>query len=327
VQFRDEVLGGKILALDQARKLLGSYAARFFALEWFSSWTIPVVGHSSEIVGEYDWGSPSEEVDHRVTLRVDPPGITERVRYAHPDTPILDEDADQISTRCVLKRERGAVIAPYNVELPEDPEEMRSSSLPPVLLSNYQTPRRPMSIWPGSVVDDLYVLAEELADTFLWPGMEARSKAFRWWSKDAAAEFVLTGVAPLMHPVDARLKVKENRYLGTLWRIELDILPWVSADEVKQAYRRMQKQVLEGRNSLPDAKTFEVARFVWEQERQHEYNRPSWPLLCERWNQEHPEDQFKDYRHLRTYFKRAEEAVTEHSFDKFRLGVEGSQKE
>ena len=45
---------------------------------------------------------------------------------------------------------------------------------------------------------------------------------------------------------------------------------WVSADEVKQAYRRMQKQVLEGRNSLPDAKTFEVARFVWEQERQHQ---------------------------------------------------------
>jgi hypothetical protein len=56
----------------------------------------------------------------------------------------------------------------------------------------------------------------------------------------------------------------------------------------------MQERVLEGRNRLPGAQTLSVARFVW--------------------NQERPEEQFEDYRHLRTYFKRAEEAVRECNF-------------
>jgi hypothetical protein len=223
LQFRDEVLGGKTLSLEQAHKLLGSYAARFFPLEWFSDWRIPFVGHTSEIVGEYDWGSHEQEVDHRVTLRVDPPGITKRVRYAHPDTPILDEDAEQISSRCVLMKKRGSVAPPYNMGLPEDPD--------------YETPNRPMAVWPGSVVDNLYVLAVELAYAFRWPGKDAREKAFHPWNEDAAAEFVLTGVAPLARPVDARLKLEGNKYLGSQWQIELNISPWVPAEEVTRAYK------------------------------------------------------------------------------------------
>ena len=321
VRFRDEVLGGKTLSLEQAHKLLGSYAARFFPLEWFSDWRIPVVGHTSEIIVGYDWGSHEQEVDHRVTLRVHPPGVTKRVRYAHPDTPILDEDADQISSRCLLMKKRGSVTPPYNVELPEDLEDMKPTSPPPILLSNYETPNRPMSVWPGSVVDKLYVLVEELADVFRWPSHIGHTKATRLWSKDAAAKFVLTGVAPLAtlvplvplvplaRPIDARLKLEENKYLGSQRRIELNISPWVSAKEVTRAYKRMQKQVLEGRNRQPEPKTLEVACFVWEEERRHEYNRPSWRVLCDRWNKEHPKDRFEDYRHFRTYFTRGAEAV------------------
>src|SRR5215211_3800479 len=290
LQFRDEVLGGKTLSLEQAHKLFGSYAARFFPLEWFSDWRIPVVGHTSEIVGEYDWGSHEQEVDHRVTLRVDPPGVTKRVRYAHPDTPILDEDAEQISSRCVLMKKRGSVAPPYNMGLPEDPD--------------YETPNRPMAVWPGSVVDNLYVLATKLAYAFRWPGKDARRKDFHPWNEDAAAEFVLTGVAPLARSVNARLKLEGNKYLGSQWQIELNISPWVPAEEVTRAYKWMQKQLLEGRNTQPKPKTLEVACFVWEEERRREYNRPSWRVLCERWNKEHPKDRFEDYRHFRTYFTR-----------------------
>jgi hypothetical protein len=319
VRFRDEVLGGKTLALEQAYKLRGSYAARFFPLEWFSDWRIPVVGHTSEIVGGYDWGLREQEVDHRVTLRIDPPGVTKRVRYAHPDTPILDEDAEQISSRCVLMKRRRSVVPPYNMELPEDPEDMKPTSPPRMLSSNYETPNRPMSVWPGSVVDNLYVLAEGLADdAFRWPGHVGHTKAFRSWSKDAAAEFVLTGVAPLAtlfplvplaQPIDARLKLEENRYLGSQRRVELNISPWVPAEDVTRAYKRMQKQALEGRNRQPKPKTLEVACFVWEEERRHEYNKLSWPVLCKRWNKEHPKDQFENYRHFRTTFTRGAEAV------------------
>src|SRR5215211_7562755 len=290
LQFRDEVLGGKTLAREQAHKLLGSYAARFFPLEWFSDWRIPVVGHTSEIVGGYDWGLREQEVDHRETLRVDPPGVTKRVRYAHPDTPILDEDAEQISSRCVLMKKRRSVAPPYNMGLPEDPD--------------YETPNRPMAVWPGSVVDNLYVLATKLAYAFRWPGKDARRKDFHPWNEDAAAEFVLTGVAPLARSVNARLKLEGNKYLGSQWQIELNISPWVPAEEVTRAYKWMQKQLLEGRNTQPKPKTLEVACFVWEEERRREYNRPSWRVLCERWNKEHPKDRFEDYRHFRTYFTR-----------------------
>ena len=318
VRFRDEVLGGKTLSLEQAHKLLGSYAARFFPLEWFSDWRIPVVGHTSEIIVGYDWGLHEQEVDHRVTLWVEPPGITKRVRYAHPDTLILDEDGDKISSRWVLMKKRGSVVPPYNMELPEDPEDTKPTSPPPILLSNYETPNRPMAVWPGSVVDNLYVLAEELADAFRWPSHVGHTKASRGWSKDAAAKFLLTGVAPLAtqvplvplaQPIDAKLKIEENKYLGSQRRIKFNISPWVPAEEVARAYKRMQKQVLEGRNRQPSPKTLEVACFVWEEERRHEYKSPSWPVLCDRWNKEHPKDQFKDYRHFRTYFTRGAEAV------------------
>jgi hypothetical protein len=323
VRFRDEVLGGRILALEQAHKLLGSYAARFFPLEWFSDWRIPVVGHTSEIIGGYDWGLHEQEVDHRVTLWVEPPGITKRVRYAHPDTLILDEGGDKISSRCVLMKKRGSVVPPYNIELLKDPEDTKPTSPPPMLSRNYETPNRPMAVWPGSVVDNLYVLVEELADAFRWPSHVGHTKAFRSWSKDAAAKFVLTGVAPLAtlvplvplaRPIDARLKLEENKYLGSQRRIELNISPWVSAEEVTRAYKRMQKQIVEGRNRQPEPKTLEVACFVWEEERRHEYNRPSWRVLCDRWNKEHPKDPFKDYRHFRTCFTRGAKAVKQALF-------------
>lgn len=107
VRFRSEVLGGRILASHEARKLLGCYAARFFPHDWFLDWEIPVVGHVSEIVGEYDWSSYNDEVDHRVTVWVDPPGVTRSVRYAHPDTPM---NGDPILTSCVLRS--GEILPP-----------------------------------------------------------------------------------------------------------------------------------------------------------------------------------------------------------------------
>jgi hypothetical protein len=316
VQFRDRVLEGRTLAPDKARRLIGSYAARFFPLEFFIDLEIPVVGHTSEIVGEYEERLHDDEIDHRVTVQVDPPGITERVRYAPPDTPMSDED--QIPTWCFLKNS-GEVISPYKVEIPadEDIEPMRPSSsdsnMGPILLGNYETASRPWSVWPGSIVDNLYALADELADALRWPQLDTEAEEVRWWRKDAAAEFVLTGVAPQMRPLDARL-YKEGRYPSPRWQIELDVLPWVSAEEVERAYRRMQAQVFKGRRRLPDSKTLEVARFVWEQDWQHGYNRPTWPALCKRWNEEHPKDQFEDYHHFRTYFKRAEEAVKKLNF-------------
>src|SRR5215212_2772177 len=92
VEFRYMLLRRQRLTPNESWALLESPAAAFFAPNWFERWKVPVVGHTAEFAEPYDQGSAGEEVDHRVTLRVDPPGITRRVRYARPDTPISDED-------------------------------------------------------------------------------------------------------------------------------------------------------------------------------------------------------------------------------------------
>lgn len=313
VRFRGQMLAGRMLTVSDARNFMGSYAARFFPLEWFSHWNVPVVDHASRIVGEYDWGSHRDDLDHRVTVQVDDPGLIERVRYAHPDTPVWDEDKDLVSTLCVLT-EDGAVIPPYSVPLPERverPEDVVEVELvegpkqrpvllaPLVLSNNFQTPSCPSCVWPGSVMDALYACARELADTFPWLSIES------------AAQFILTGSAPRVGSLDARLYSKGGRLSNECWRINLDIFPWTAVEDVALAYKRMQQRVIEGRNRLPGSKTFEVAHFVWKQDRLNGYERLPWPDLCNRWNAGHPRLKFEKWRSFRASAERGESAVRE----------------
>ena len=163
--------------------MVGSYAARFLPLKWFSDRKIPVVGHASEIVGEYDSGPSKGDVDHRVTVRVDPPDIVQRVRYAHPDRPMLEEDQDQIFRLCAMTAS-GSVVPPFNVklpettELPEDTVEVqpapgqgeRPVRLAPLeLAGNFQTHSRPWTVWPGSVIASLYSVTRALHQNYKRP--------------------------------------------------------------------------------------------------------------------------------------------------------------
>jgi hypothetical protein len=73
---------------------------------------------------------------------------------------------------------------------------------------------------------------------------------------------------------------------GTLpqWVYIIAVELWMPAEEVMKNYRQMQRTMM----SQPDpprtqARALNVARFVWEQEL-HYGKRPSWPVLCERWN-------------------------------------------
>jgi hypothetical protein len=125
---------------------------------------------------------------------------------------------------------------------------------------------------------------------------------------------------------------------GTLpqWVIFLGVEAWVPAEEVKEAYRAHQQALLaEQAPPKTQERAFEVARFVWEEERLHG-KRPPWPALWERWNNWRPTKPFKGWREFRTNFLRGEKAtrpryfasneqmteavrsrVFEHSFDRW----------
>ncbi|MGI9048795.1 MAG: hypothetical protein ACR2GU_05405, partial [Rubrobacteraceae bacterium] len=204
---------------------------------------------------------------------------TKTVRYAYPEK-------GEKNTRCMVRR--GAII-PIITGLP---------------IGVYGDHIYPNWLWPGSVVDSLYTIAEELVEAFDWPGT------------DDAAWFVLTGKAPEVRPLDARWETKKGKYFNPQWRIRLVIPPWVPAEEVSRAYRLMRGQIPEGRELPKKTKTLEVARFVWEQERINGYCEPApWSLWCKRWNKENPENPINDRGNFRTLFRRGAAAVTELNFN------------
>jgi hypothetical protein len=59
IEFRRDFLGGKLLTTEQAHKFLESPATRYFGLDYFEAWEIPLIEHQAELV-EYDegWGNP-----------------------------------------------------------------------------------------------------------------------------------------------------------------------------------------------------------------------------------------------------------------------------
>lgn len=290
-EFRENVLGGRLLTADEAHALIASDAARTLDRRLFEEWGIPFVGHHAKIVGTGPRGEHYNPVDDWMTIRVDPPGRTETVRYACP------REGDP-NTRCMLQS--GAVIPIHNYL--------------PVEFHGEHT-YRPW-LWPGSVVDELYDLSSELADAFDWPGGSDRNlTGTRPWSR-TAVWFILTGERPQVRPIEAKWETKRgSTYLNPQWRIQLTIPHWLPEGEALQALRTLKRQRPEGRELPKTVRPLEVARFVWRQEREDGYRKPApWKVWFERWNEEHPGHRFKTYRNFREYFFRGDAAVRELNF-------------
>jgi hypothetical protein len=83
---------------------------------------------------------------------------------------------------------------------------------------------------------------------------------------------------------------------------------WVPAEDVKEVYRANQQALLMEQPPKTQARAFEVAQFVWEQEGLHG-ERPPWPVLCERWNNWFPTQRFDSWRHFRMTFIRGAQAT------------------
>jgi hypothetical protein len=98
---------------------------------------------------------------------------------------------------------------------------------------------------------------------------------------------------------------------GTLpqWVIVMGVEAWVPADDVKETYSRLRQTFIEEQaQPKTQARTFQVAAFVWDQEQAHG-KRPPWPVLCERWNNWPLTEPFEDWRAFRMCFLRGEQAT------------------
>jgi hypothetical protein len=84
---------------------------------------------------------------------------------------------------------------------------------------------------------------------------------------------------------------------------------WVPAEEVANSYRRMQKTVsAESNPPKTSERAFEVATFVWDNERVHGI-RPPWPVLFERWNKWPLTEPFNKWQSFHKAFSRGAKAT------------------
>jgi hypothetical protein len=130
------------------------------------------------------------------------------------------------------------------------------------------------------------------------------------WDEEGAVWYVLTGRAPLLHPIrmHARGKPPVPDIVPHQFDVTLSVLPWVHAQEVEHAYRTAQRKLLEEppRKTAPrtSPRVLEVVQFWWKEQFRTSGNRLSWPALCELWNQKHPDKTFSKWRTFREYFFR-----------------------
>ena len=84
---------------------------------------------------------------------------------------------------------------------------------------------------------------------------------------------------------------------------------WVPAEEVAKSYREMQKTMsAESHPPKTSERAFEVAAFVWDNERVNG-ERPPWSVLCKRWNDWPLTNPFKHWQSFQKAFSRGARAT------------------
>jgi hypothetical protein len=144
------------------------------------------------------------EIDHRVSVRADPPGTVKRAQYAPHWVPAIGDGT--IRKVCIYSdRERTQAKHPTEHPLTyRDREGFKATIYP----------------WPFSVLDELRRRCNRLA------------RLYSWEEEDMVWVF-LTGEAPSLPALKMRVK-----YTQSSPRITLTAVPWISAEAVKRTSRR-----------------------------------------------------------------------------------------
>jgi hypothetical protein len=278
--FRRSLLGERLLSPERAHELLESPAARFLPHALFGEWQIPLTGHKAELL-EYESGQDERKIDHRATIRVEPPGVTKTVRYANDDA---ESDGKAIDWHWHLHPDaEGSVgIAPERRVLRyRDRDGLKEE----------------MWVWPGSVLDVLR-------------GFGARWAGRLGWQEEDMTLWLLCGMPPRFDPLTAKVRYKRGSPLA----VELTVHPWVPAETALENYRKIQRQLLGKENHRLKSRSLDVVRFV-ENCIREEGARPPWRRLLERWNEEHPaEERFSDLRNFARVYKDTMERVAHYAF-------------
>jgi hypothetical protein len=141
----------------------------------------------------------------------------------------------------------------------------------------------------------------------MWPSRKTRGWVGTWWNEDAAALFVLTGIAPLVHPIKVGL-VRAEGSLDIPSHVVLEVLPWLRPESVHDAYKAARRTLNVNQRNQGDRK-FDIVTFVLQRSKSCDPDTLDFRQLRETWNAEFPERKFKDTYSFSTNFKRGLQAV------------------
>jgi hypothetical protein len=271
VDFRRNYLNGEVLTPEQAYIFIESSAARYFPPEIFRAWGIPTRSHEIDLLAESYSDQLFAEIDYSVTLHVTPPGVTKTVRYAPNNAPPPYDR--KVDWRYVRMRESHGSGGSHE-------------RVVPLQALSYRGPdglRKRMHVWPSSLVDKLRHCSIRLAARL--------SKSYEWTEEDMVW-LVLTG--GVLEPRTLTMRV---HFGGGGARIDMAMLPWISARTVEKNYRNAQRRILTKSNHALSLRRVAVLRFV-EAATRIDGNRPPFPQLLAQWNEQHPAWRYEDYRGL-----------------------------
>jgi hypothetical protein len=155
---------------------------------------------------------------------------------------------------------------------------------------------RDIHVAPGSPLDGLRRLADDLARSYPWQPSQA-------------AAFVLEGLIPLATPflVSVKLTPQGDRPARSKLTMEVDL--WMPASEVLRAYRQARQRALPGHNKPVGDRSIDVVNFVMRSDAS------TWPARLGQWNDANPGRGYGDYRQLRTAFERASRSLLSPGYD------------
>jgi hypothetical protein len=266
--FREELLEGRTLEPEEAYAFLESPATCYFPYHVFKALGTPIVGHAAEVIS-YDFDYKGTEVDHRVTVRFDPPGTAKTARYAPHWLP-RDETVDV--EVCAYEDPRRTVV-----KSPESwPLAYRASD-------GFKETAYP---WPRSVLSELRTRARALAKRL-------------GWTEEDVVWLLLNGEAPYLAP----LKVGLSYSRGKPPTIKMEAAAWMPVEVVARNFRNIQCQVLtRGSDKLP-VRSLEVCAFV-EENIQSANEKAVWPDLWNKWNAQNPQKRYAGYNGFRQAYVR-----------------------
>lgn len=177
----------------------------------------------------------------------------------------------------------------------------------PAQISGFDTAYRPANVWPGSLVDEIHVLAQELSETFMWPSRTTGGSVGAWWNRDSVALFLLTGIAPLIHPVKVSIRHTAGEVESPTSLI-LEVLPWVPPESLVESYKSVREQLGIQVRNRGDRK-FEVVTFVLQRSKTQVLSAADLRELREAWDMEFPKKKFRDTNEFITTLEHGLEAV------------------